>query len=41
MAGVIGVGDEVDRLGNAESFDQGEQFVGESVLVTVAPALRE
>ena len=36
MAGVISVGDEVDRLGNPESLDQGEQFVGESALVTVA-----
>ena len=35
-AGVIGVGDEVDRLGNPESPDQGEEFLGESPFVTVA-----
>ncbi len=35
-AGVIGVGDEIDRLGNPESLDQGEEFVRESPLVTVA-----
>jgi len=35
-AGVVGVGDEVDRLGNPESLDQGEEFLGESPLVTVA-----
>ena len=36
MAGVIRIRDEVDRLGNAESLDQREEFLGESALVTVA-----
>ena len=35
-AGVVGVGDEVERLGNPEIPDQGEEFLGESPLVTVA-----